>query len=318
MANKQFVIGFWSTISIASSSILILLLKIFARRIRCKYTSTLIAYHYLATWCVLELAAFSNNIRRTSNVPIRNRIYLAVLVLLSVFFNSSSLEANSVAFYQLAKLFCIPCILVYNSVLKKIKPHKDEISSLSLVILGVAIFTISDMEYSIKGFLFAFLGIVSTAYSQISIQDFEKQYSLSGSELQLVIAPYQFVIALIAATIFNTVGEGNFMTYEFSLLDIVILLGTCFFAVFSNISCFSVIANSSAVTFQVLGHVKTILIITASAFLFPMNIDTIFQKILAVIGAICALIGALLYYKALRSNINLDVDESKPFIPGGF
>ena len=316
MANKQFVIGFWSTISIASSSILILLLKLFARRVRCKYTSTLIAYHYLATWCVLELSAFSNNIRRTSNVPIRHRIYLAVLVLLSVFFNSSSLEANSVAFYQLAKLFCIPGILLYNAFLKKIKPHKDEISSLSLVIFGVAIFTISDMEYSFKGFLYAFLGIVTTAYSQISIQDFEKQYSLSGSELQLVIAPYQFVIALIAATIFNTVGEGNFMTYEFSLLDIVILLGTCFFAVWSNIACFSVIGHSSAIMFQVLGHVKTIVILTAAAFLFPMNIDTIFQKLLAVIGAACALTGAVLYYKQMRSNVNLDVDEAKPFIPG--
>lgn len=313
MAKKSFIIGFWTTVSVISSTILVLLLKLFARRIRCKYTSTLTAYHYLATWCVLELSAFSNNIRRTSNVPIKNRIFLAIFVMLSIFFNNASLETNSIAFYQLAKLFCIPCMLVHNTFIRKLKPEKQEVTLLSVIILGVFLFTMSEMEYSLKGCGYALFGIISTSYSQMLIGDFQKKYQLSGSELQLVIAPYQFIISIVCSTLFDATGDGSFMTNEFQLLDLVILVGTCFFAAWANISAFTLIGYASPISFQVIGHIKTILVLICASFLFPMNIDTIAQKAFAGVGALIALIGSVLYNKKRKENATLD-DESQPFV----
>lgn len=66
------------------------------------------------------------------------------------------------------------------------------------------------------------------------------------------------------------------------------LLFSCFLAVFSNISQYLCIGRFSAVSFQVLGHMKTVCVLTLGWLLFDskMTFKNIMGMVIAVVGMV--------------------------------
>lgn len=313
--NTRFLVGFWTTLSIITSTIQILLLKLVARRTRCKYTTTLSTYHYLATWFVLEFAAFTNNISRTTAVPLVKRIILAALVVASISLLNLSLDINSMSLYQFSKLFCIPYLMLHNKIFKRAKYTPNEYVSIALILAGVSLFSFSDIEFNIKGIIVAILCVLSTSYAQTLIHDYQAEYKLNGSELQLSIIPYQFIIGCIASTLFESTGEGGFMTSEFQVIDLLLLIITCFFAIWVNIAAFHLIGETSPTTFQVVGQVKSVLILILSAVFFPVGLESLVSKIIAGIGVVMTLLGAFIYMKPRFERLPTGTKaEAQPFL----
>ena len=306
---------FWTFLSILSSTLLIFYLKIIDNRLRCQYVATLTSYHFITTWFFLELLSFMGYIRRILTIPIWKRIFLTLLSFFSIYFMNLSLEKNSLSFYLLAKLFCIPFIILHNILFRKMKYTSNEIISLSIIFFGIFIFSFSDVEFNFMGSIYALFGIIFTVYCQMFIGDFIKEYSLTGSELQLVISPYQFIISCLFSYFFESNGFDSFILNDFPLVDLFIILITCILSFFVNISTYNIISSSSNISFQVIGQFKIIILLIIGLYFFPTHWETTFQMIRAIIGIIFAIIGTFLYVKARKiSFISTNKEELNPLL----
>lgn len=68
--------------------------------------------------------------------------------------------------YQIAKLSMIPVSCFLEIVLDNVRYSRDTKLSIMLVLLGVAICTVSDVSVNMKGFVAAFIAVWSTALQQ--------------------------------------------------------------------------------------------------------------------------------------------------------
>ncbi|KAL3617741.1 UDP-rhamnose/UDP-galactose transporter 6 [Castilleja foliolosa] len=231
-----------------------------------------------------------------------------------------SLMWNSVGFYQIAKLTMIPVSCLLEVVLDKIRYSRDTKLSILVVLLGVAVCTVTDVSVNTKGFVAAFIAVWSTSLQQYYVHFLQRKYSLTSFNLLGHTAPAQAASLLLVGPFLDYWLTGKRIdAFEFHLPSLVFLIFSCTIAVGTNLSQFICIGRFTAVSFQVLGHMKTILVLILGFLFFGkegLNIQV-------VIGMIIAVIGMVWYgnasskpggkekrsYSIPRSNQQNDVDE---------
>jgi len=315
MDRSNTSVSLWIFTSLVSSTILILFLKVVDNRVRCRYVVTLSTYHLMTTWFVLELFAFMGYIRRYVTIPMKKRIFLALLSVLSITSMNTSLDKNSISFYQLAKLFSIPYMIFHNVVFRRAKYSTSELGAIGVVIFGVFVFSFADVEFNMKGAVYALIGVIFSSYCQMVIGDYQKEYTITGSELLLSIAPYQFSIGCIMSLFLESTGYDGFLMSEFALTDVFYIIATCALSVAVNVSTYSLIGSTSSITFQVVGHFKAALLLLLGLYFFPIRWGSTLQMLRAIIGIVSALIGAFMYIKSRRSSpLKASPDELVPLV----
>ncbi len=97
----------------------------------------------------------------------------------SVAFMNLNLKSNSIGFYQLSKLFCIPVAIGLERFIYGKEVSKAVQLTLVPVIFGVGIATVSDTSLNFVGTIYAFLAVICT-YHRVT-------YSVELSLFYLVI-----------------------------------------------------------------------------------------------------------------------------------
>ncbi|KAG2399478.1 UDP-xylose transporter [Vigna angularis] len=148
-----------------------------------------------------------------------------------------SLGFNSVGFYQMTKLAIIPCTILLEILFLGKKFSKRIQFSLVILLVGVGIATITDLQLNALGAFLSLLAIITTCVAQI----------------------------------------------------IVIIL-SCLISIAVNFSTFLVIGKTSPVTYQVLGHLKTCLVL---AFGYIIVHDPFSWR--NILGIMVAMVGMIIY-----------------------
>ncbi|KAH0787544.1 phosphate translocator protein [Histomonas meleagridis] len=256
-------------------------------------------------------------IRRTTSVPFFKRVLLAFLVMTSIISMNFNLGSNSIGFYQMSKLCCIPYMLIWNTINGKAKYTAREVISLAILLFGVALFSVSDVEVNLIGTIYAIIAVVSTAHNQMMTGELQKEYKLNGPELQLAVIPSEFAFGVICSAFLENIGENTFISASFDKTDVLLILGTCVFAVGVNIATFGLIGKTSSVTYQVVGHAKTVLLLVFGYIFFPSKWESTAQCVRAISGIVIALIGVFYYTKVkldLASQSQMLKEEKQPFL----
>ncbi|KAF2556704.1 hypothetical protein F2Q68_00013783 [Brassica cretica] len=176
---------------------------------------------------------------------------------------------SSVGFYQISKLSMIPVVCVMEWVLHNKHYSREVKASALVVVVGVGICTVTDVKVNAKGFICASTAVFSTSLQQISIGSLQKKYSVGSFELLSKTAPIQALSLLIFGPFVDYFLSGRFVsTYKMSYGAILCILLSCALAVFCNISQYLCIGRFSATSFQVLGHMKTVCVLTLGWLLF--------------------------------------------------
>jgi solute carrier family 35 protein E3 len=306
VAGQTIYISAWICLSIVSSTSLILLLKLVKFRLNCKYTTTLSTFHFLATWILLEIFAFFGAVRRCDQVTFRHRFTLAFLVMTSIVSMNFNLAANSIGFYQMSKLCTIPYMIVYNLVRRRQRYAAGEYVSLGVLLIGVGMFSISDVEVNALGTIYAVIAVMSTAHNQMITGDLQREYQITGPELQLALLPEEFSLGVVSATALENIGPGSFALAKFALTEMALMLATCVFAIGVNVSTFQLIGKTSSITYQVIGHAKTVLLLVFGYLFFPSPWESTEQQVRAMMGIVLALFGVLMYTK-----VRIDLEAKK-------
>ena len=200
------------------------------------------------------------------------------------------LSYSSVGFYQVAKLFCIPLTLLFEMIFglqQEIMSYKL-LASLALILIGMWMVIKEEISTNMTGFIWGVCGIITTALSQVFFGPLKKGLSLDAFQLLFHTSPWLTFGSFISVPIFEKTDE--LIKYDLNNAVILSVFGTCVLAVAFNISNYVVLGEISPLSYNIMGHVKTIVIISVGSYLF----GTV-PSASMTIGMVAAIFGVLFY-----------------------
>ena len=177
-----------------------------------------------------------------------------------------NLAANSVGFYQLSKIACIPVTLMMEKIYYNRMPGLGIWLTFVPLLVDVGMGTINDVTMNSTGTLYALLAVVAASLAQILTSNVQKKLECNAMQLLHCTSPIVALQILVATPIFHDVGL--LMRREVSWLVVVHVLFSCALAFGVNVSNYMILGLTSPVTYQVLGHLKTTLIMIIGAITF--------------------------------------------------
>ena len=254
------------------------------------FPMTLSFFHFVFTIIWYQMLAMGGAYTQPAadqGMPQSEKFKVAAAGFASIGFMNLSLNSNSVGFYQITKLTIIPVTLAINAVAYGVHAPTKIKLALLILLAGVGVATVTDVQLRPIGLIYGALAVATTAVFQIWQGTKQKEFAVSATQLQAGIAPWQSFQALAvsiatecyrytpepggscdtATSFFESAFGGN----ERSQRTLWIVLATCFLALAVNLCSFGLIGKTSAITFQVVGHAKTCLVLIGGYVLFPSS-----------------------------------------------
>ncbi|XP_076900551.1 UDP-rhamnose/UDP-galactose transporter 6-like [Bidens hawaiensis] len=253
------------------------------------FATTLTGLHFVTTTLMTVVLRWLGYIQ-PSHLPTRELIKFVLFANFSIVGMNVSLMWNSVGFYQIAKLSMIPVSCLFEVAFDKIRYSRDTKLSILVVLLGVAVCTVTDVSVNAKGVGAAFVAVWSTSLQQYYVHYLQRKYALSSFNLLGHTAPIQAGSLLILGPFLDYwLTEKRVDMFKYDLPSMVLILLSCTIAVGTNLSQFICIGRFTAVSFQVLGHMKTILVLILGFIFFGregLNLHVVVGMIIAIVGMI--------------------------------
>lgn len=274
------------------------------------YVFTLSTLHFVATSGVLQIMARVFGLFEIKYLPLGLNLLVATFGVGSICLMNFSLKTNSVGFYQVMKLCVVPCCLVINILTYSEWPRHKIVASLVLVLSGVGVATVTDVQLNLAGSLFGIAAVLVTAQYQIWQGKKQKEAGLSSTQLANSVSLMQVFVGGAFALVFearelryNMATRAPVKSSDLASLEWLILL-SCLLAVSVNVHSFALIGKTSAVTFQVVGHGKTCLILLSGYWLHLQAGKPLRDLYVNLFGVSVALFGVVLYSNLELAGVN--------------
>ncbi|CAF1709998.1 BnaC03g60580D [Brassica napus] len=253
------------------------------------FATTLTGLHFGTTTLLTTFLIWLGYIQ-PSQLPWPDLLKFVLFANFSIVGMNVSLMWNSVGFYQIAKLSMIPVSCLLEVVLDNVRYSRDTKLSILLVLAGVAVCTVTDVSVNLNGFLAAAIAVWSTALQQYYVHYLQRKYSLGSFNLLAHTAPVQAASLLLVGPFLDYwLTNQRVDAFNFSFISLFFLILSCSIAVGTNLSQFICIGRFTAVSFQVLGHMKTILVLVLGFTFFGkegLNMQVVLGMLIAILGMI--------------------------------
>ena len=204
-----------------------------------------------------------------------------------------NLNENSVGIYQMSKLACIPVTIGLQYLLYHQTITQDVAWTLVPLTIGVGLSTVYDVDANYLGTIYAILAVLATALAQIFTSTKQKALGCNALQLLYHTSPVIAVGMFIMCPMFDDLG--GLYNYTYSTPVVFRILLTCVLALGVNISNYVVLGMTSPLTYQVLGHGKTILILILGFIVFAKPVDS-----RQAVGILIGLFGVVAYTELKR------------------
>ncbi|KAM0019537.1 putative sugar phosphate transporter domain-containing protein [Helianthus debilis subsp. tardiflorus] len=254
------------------------------------FATTLTGFHFAVT-ALVGFVSNSTGYTSAKHVPLWELLWFSIVANMSITGMNLSLMLNSVGFYQISKLSMIPVVCVMEWILHSKRYSKEVKAAVVVVVIGVGVCTVTDVKVNAKGFICACVAVLATSLQQISIGSLQKKYSIGAFELLSKTAPIQALSLLVLGPFIDYYLSGRLISDYMKTISsgaIIFILISCSLAVFCNISQYLCIGRFSAVSFQVLGHMKTVAVLTLGWLLFDSELT--FKNIAGMLVAVAGMV----------------------------
>ena len=211
----------------------------------------------------------------------------------SVGFMNLSLKYNSVGFYQISKIACIPLTLLFSYVLEGSAPSAPIMATLVPLGVGLGIAQAHDYEANTLGTAYAAISVVCTVLYQITTSSCQSKLSIDSNQLLYHTAPLITVGMLLMCPLFDDFAALRTVDWNSDL--VVHILISCALALGANLTNYYVLGLTSPLSYQVLTHLKSILTIIGSILFFGTRVNP-----LNILGIFIALFGVFSYTEVKR------------------
>lgn len=315
--NKRFQLGTIGalSLSVVSSVSIVICNKALMSSLGFRFATTLTSWHLLVTFCSLHVALWMKLFEHKPFDP-RTVVGFGILNGISIGLLNLSLGFNSVGFYQMTKLAIIPCTVLLETLFLSKKFSRSIQISLCILLLGVGIATVTDLQLNFLGSILSLLAVLTTCVAQIMTNTIQKKFKVSSTQLLYQSCPYQAMTLFISGPFLDKfLTQQNVFAFRYTPQVLVFIALSCLISVSVNFSTFLVIGKTSPVTYQVLGHLKTCLVLAFGYILLhdPFNWRNI-------LGIFVAMMGMVLYSyycthegqkKATEASVQLQTKEGE-------
>lgn len=275
--------------NVVTSVGIIILNKALMARYGFSFATTLTGMHFVATTVMTAVLRWLGYIQ-SSHLPWGDLLKFVIVANFSIVGMNVSLMWNSVGFYQIAKLCMVPVSCLFEIVFDKVRYSRDTKLSIAVVLIGVGVCTVTDVSVNAEGFIAAFIAVWSTSLQQYYVQSLQRKYSLSSFNLLAHTAPAQATSLLLLGPFLDYwLTSKRIDAFDYQLASVFFIILSCTIAIGTNLSQFICIGRFTAVSFQVLGHMKTILVLILGFIFFGkegLNLQVVLGMIIAVLGMI--------------------------------
>ncbi|CAN1828822.1 UDP-rhamnose/UDP-galactose transporter 5 [Linum perenne] len=268
--------------NVVTSVLIILVNKALMATYGFSFATTLTGLHFSTTTMLTIVLRWMKYIQ-PSHLPVMELVKF-------VFFANFSIVGMNIA-----KLTMIPVACFLEVVLDSVRYSRDTKLSIGVVLLGVGVCTVTDVSVNTKGFLAAVVAVWSTALQQYYVHYLQRRYSLNSFNLLGHTAPAQAASLMVVGPFLDYwLTKKRVDSYPYSSISVMFIVISCTIAIGTNLSQFICIGRFTAVSFLVLGHMKTILVLILG-FVFFEKDGLSFQ---VVVGMIIAVAGMIWYGNA--------------------
>lgn len=284
MIAKVFLLGI---INFGSCVSIIVVNKYILSILKFSFPVSLTLLHLLVTWAVLKSSVSK------SDAPSRQAIVLSIAYVLSLVSGNYSLHINNVSIYQCLKICTTPAVIVCDYFVLQTKPKLVHLSAVALLLLGVFMVTVEiktiHTTQSAAGILIGLSNSIITAFFQVFSKQYQQSKLLSGPELALAIAPVSSALIAVLLPFVEPFQETpSVFTYAYTNIAVLCVLASCLLGSIVTISSLSWMPYVSSLTFNLLGHIKTLTVVTAGCVLYKDIFSS--QQIVGLLLAISGLI----------------------------
>eukprot|EP00697_Spironema_sp_BW2_P010168 gnl/Spiro4/25294_TR12591_c0_g1_i1.p1 gnl/Spiro4/25294_TR12591_c0_g1~~gnl/Spiro4/25294_TR12591_c0_g1_i1.p1 ORF type:complete len:315 (+),score=59.59 gnl/Spiro4/25294_TR12591_c0_g1_i1:109-1053(+) len=243
--------------------------------------------HFVATsLCVWMMYLFDFFKEPDGVPPLRSFFVQSFCQCGSVAWMNLNLVVNSVGFYQISKLAAVPVILVAEYMMYGTVASTRIKFCLAVLLFGVGLATVADLQLHLTGAVVALIAVAFTAGAQLSVQYCQKKLGINSNQLAYISAPWTCLLMSLTAPIMDNLPTVRLSCWDFYTIALLVL--TCVAAASINLTNFFIIGNLSPVSYQVLGHFKTCLVLILGFIFFrapvaPANIIGIVIAVLATV-----------------------------------
>ncbi|KAK4355945.1 hypothetical protein RND71_024916 [Anisodus tanguticus] len=278
------------TLSVVSSVSIVICNKALISTLGFTFATTLTSWHLLVTFCGLHVARWMRFFEHKPFDP-KSLIGFGILNGSSIGLLNLSLGFNSVGFYQMTKLAIIPCTVLLETLFYRKRFSRNIQLALTVLLFGVGIATVTDLQLNLLGSVLSMFAIVTTCIAQIMTNTIQKKFKVSSTQLLYQSCPYQSITLFIVGPFLDgLLTNQNVFAFNYTPYVLAFIVLSCLISVSVNFSTFLVIGKTSPVTYQVLGHLKTCLVL---AFGYVLLRDPFSWR--NILGIVIAMLGMILY-----------------------
>ncbi|CAD6339506.1 unnamed protein product [Miscanthus lutarioriparius] len=223
----------------------------------------------------------------SKSTPFSSLFALGAVMSFSTGLANISLKHNSVGFYQMAKIAVTPTIVVAEFILFKKKVSLRKVIMLVVVSFGVAIATVTDLEFNVFGACVALAWIIPSAVNKILWSNLQQSGNWTALALMWKTTPITIFFFIVLMPLLDPPGLLSF-NWDFKNSSAIII--SALFGFLLQWSGALALGATSALAHVVLGQFKTIVIMLSGYLVFKSD-----PGFTSLCGAVIALAGMSVY-----------------------
>ncbi|KAK8601983.1 hypothetical protein V6N13_058349 [Hibiscus sabdariffa] len=251
--------------------------------------------HYAVSWVLMAILNSFSLLPAsppTKSTPL-SLFTLGIVMSLSTGLANVSLKYNSVGFYQMAKIAVTPSIVLAEFIWYKKRVTFSKVIALTVVSIGVAIATVTDLQFSLFGACVAMAWIIPSAINKILWSNLQQQENWTALSLMWKTTP---ITLLFLVSMIPFLDPPGVLSFHWSFNNTSAILLSAFLGFLLQWSGALALGATSAISHVVLGQFKTCVLLLGSYYLFGSNPGTT-----SICGAFIA-IGGMSFFTYLNLN----------------
>eukprot|EP01062_Namystynia_karyoxenos_P039328 TRINITY_DN28614_c0_g1_i1.p1 TRINITY_DN28614_c0_g1~~TRINITY_DN28614_c0_g1_i1.p1 ORF type:complete len:383 (+),score=85.19 TRINITY_DN28614_c0_g1_i1:76-1149(+) len=249
------------------------------------YPVCLSALHFLLTSAVSKAvkaatpqkvpSAAESDISSSGSLPPRfTAVDIAIFVIVSntsIISLNTSLMLNSVSLYQLAKLGIPPFTAMVETFWLGKRFSLMQILFMAVTLCGVGMVSVSEFKVtgSVAGLVAAAMSVTGSSMQQVLCGYHQNRCKISSNEMLGAVTPWQGVTLLALSPPIDYAMTGAWVAqFQWTRWAIFFVVLSCSAAAAVNMSHFMCLGRFSAVSFQVMGHIKTMSVVAIGSMVF--------------------------------------------------
>ncbi|KAG6685977.1 nucleotide-sugar uncharacterized transporter 2 isoform X1 [Carya illinoinensis] len=291
---------------------IILANKLVMGRVGFNFPIFLTLIHYATAWLLLAIfKAFSllPVSPPSKTTPFSSLFSLGAVMAFASGLANTSLKHNSVGFYQMAKIAVTPTIVLAEFILFRKTISFNKVLALAVVSAGVAVATVTDLEFNLFGSLIAIAWIIPSGINKILWSNLQQQGNWTALALMWKTTPITVFFLLALMPWLDPPGVLSFKWDPSSTATILISAALGFLLQWSGALA---LGATSATSHVILGQFKTCVILLGGYLIFDSD-----PGFVSICGAFAALCGMSVYtsYNLQESRESLTKQLPKHNLP---